>query len=260
MIPKNNLKDFLDKKVEQYNSPEFIETDPISIPHKFSLKEDIEISALLAATIAWGQRKTIINNSHKMMELMGNSPYDFVLNHTDKDLQKLLHFKHRTFNGNDFTYFIKSLKNIYQNHGGLESTFSKNQNRKENIINGIEQFRNLFFERAKLNNFRTKKHVSSPTKGSASKRLNMFLRWMVRDDKKGVDFGIWKSISPSQLLIPLDVHTGNVSRELFLLTRKQNDIKAVLELNSKLKELDHQDPVKYDFALFGLGVFEGFGK
>lgn len=259
-MTRAELTEFLNEKVEQYNSPNFIESDPISIPHQFTLKEDIEISGLLAATIAWGQRKTIINNANKMMELMGNSPYDFVMSHEKKHLNKFSGFKHRTFNEEDLKFFITSLKNIYLNHDGLEHTFASEIKKKENALEGIENFRTIFFEIAKPINKRTEKHVSSPLKGSASKRLNMFLRWMVRQDKKGVDFGIWKSISPSQLLLPLDVHTGNVSRELGLLKRTQNDINAVLELDIELKKLDPMDPVKYDFALFGLGVFEGFGK
>lgn len=251
-----NLTEFLNEKVEQYNCIDFIESDPVSIPHKFSLKEDVEIAGFLAATIAWGQRKTIINNANKMVELMGNSPYDFVMEHKEKDLMKLNGFKHRTFNKDDFKFFIKSLKKIYQNHNGLEAVF--NVPNKGTMLPGIENFRNIFFEVAKEENNRTFKHVSSPLKGSAAKRINMFLRWMVRQDKKGVDFGIWKSISPSVLSCPLDVHSGNVARKLGLLKRTQNDWKALTELDEALRKMDSKDPVKYDFALFGLGVFEGF--
>ena len=252
----DNLKEFLDEKVNQYNCVDFIESDPISIPHQFTLKEDVEIAGLLAATIAWGQRKTIINNANKMVELMGNSPFDFVMSHTNKDLVKLSDFKHRTFNGEDFKFFIKSLKNIYNNHNGLEAVFAvKNDN---TMLHGIESFRNIFFEIAKEENKRTYKHVSSPLKGSAAKRLNMYLRWMVRKDKRGVDFGIWETISPAVLSCPLDVHSGNVARKLGLLSRTQNDWKALVELDGALREMDNEDPVKYDFALFGLGVFEGF--
>ena len=249
------LKTFLDEKVTQYNTLDFIESDPVQIPHLFSLKEDIEIAGFLSATIAWGNRKMIVKNSHKMMDLMGNSPYDFVLNHQEQHLEKLEKFVHRTFNGQDFISFIKSLQNIYTNHEGLEAIFTKHQE-ANSLQNAISEFKKVFFEINHLN--RTEKHVSDPSKNSSSKRINMYLRWMCRQDNKGVDLGIWKSISPSILSCPLDVHSGNVARKLGLLTRNQNDGKALAELDSKLRELDPNDPVKYDFALFGLGVFEGF--
>ena len=252
---KKDLKEFLDTKVEQYNHPKFIESDPIQIPHQFSKKEDIEISGFLTATIAWGNRKSIINNANKMMNLLDQSPHDFIINHEDSDLEKLLPFVHRTFNGNDFIQFIKSLKHIYETHNGLESVFSKSSEEK-NFQHAIHNFKNVFFEIDHLE--RTKKHVSDPLKNSAAKRINMYLRWMVRQDNNGVDFGIWKSISPALLSCPLDVHSGNVARKLKLLKRKQNDGKALLELDTALRQLDSSDPVKYDFALFGLGVFEGF--
>jgi uncharacterized protein (TIGR02757 family) len=219
------------------------------------LKEDIEIAGFLAATIAWGNRKMIINNAKRMMDLMGNSPYDFVMSHTGNDLQRLETFVHRTFNGQDFIGFIKSLQNIYLNHGGLESIFTLHQE-KDSMQNAISKFKTIFFEIEHLN--RTEKHISDPNKNSSSKRLNMWLRWNCRQDNKGVDLGIWKNISPSQLSCPLDVHSGNVARKLGLLTRKQNDAKALAELDQNLRALDPNDPVKYDFALFGLGVFEGF--
>jgi uncharacterized protein (TIGR02757 family) len=251
----SELKEFLDEKVILYNNTNFIESDPIQIPHLFSIKEDIEIAGFLAATISWGNRKMIIRNSHKMMQIMGNSPFDFVMNHSQKDLEKLQGFVHRTFNATDYEYFIKSLKNIYHNHNGLEAVFAKHQE-VASMQKSISEFKKVFFE---INNqSRTQKHVSDPTNNSAAKRINMFLRWMVRDDKKGVDFGIWKSISPSKLSCPLDVHSGNVARKLELLSRKQNDGKALFELDSNLRKLDPNDPVKYDFALFGLGVFEKF--
>ena len=249
------LKEFLDEKVELYNHPNFIESDPIQIPHLYTLKEDIEIAGFLAATIAWGNRKMIINNAKRMMDLMGNSPYDFVMSHNGNDLQRLETFVHRTFNGQDFIGFIKSLQNIYLNHGGLESIFTLHQE-KDSMQNAISKFKTIFFEIEHLN--RTEKHISDPNKNSSSKRLNMWLRWNCRQDNKGVDLGIWKSISPSQLSCPLDVHSGNVARKLGLLTRKQNDAKALAELDQNLRALDPNDPVKYDFALFGLGVFEGF--
>jgi len=254
-LNKKDLKEFLDTKVEQYNHPKFIESDPIQIPHQFSKKEDIEISGFLTATIAWGNRKSIINNANKMMDLLDQSPHDFILNHEDDDLEKLLPFVHRTFNGHDFIQFIKSLKHIYTIHDGLESVFS-NFSEENNFQHAIHNFKNVFFEIDHLD--RTKKHVSDPLKNSAAKRINMYLRWMVRQDNNGVDFGIWKSISPALLSCPLDVHSGNVARKLKLLKRKQNDGKALLELDTALRKLDPNDPVKYDFALFGLGVFEGF--
>ena len=252
---KKELKQFLDEKVIQYNQPKFIESDPIQIPHLFSKKEDIEISGFLTATIAWGKRQMIIKNSHKMIEIMGNSPHDFILNHQEKDLEDIQYFVHRTFNSIDFTFFIKSLKNIYQNHNGLEAVFAKNI-QDDTVKNSIHQFKKVFFEIEHPQ--RTTKHISDPIKGSAAKRINMYLRWMARQDQTGVDFGIWKSISPSVLSCPLDVHSGNVARKLGLLTRKQNDWKALTELDTNLRKLDPNDPTKYDFALFGLGIFEGF--
>ncbi|WP_026838385.1 TIGR02757 family protein [Gillisia sp. JM1] len=249
------LKEFLDSKVIQYNNFNFIESDPISIPHKFSLKEDIEIAGFLAATISWGNRKSIIKNANSMMDHLGNSPYDFILNHSESHLEPLDNFVHRTFNGLDFKSFIKSLKHIYTNHGGLEAIFSR-PTTNGSLQQHISEFKTVFFQIEHLS--RTEKHVSDPLKGSAAKRINMFLRWMIRKDNAGVDFGIWKNISPSLLSCPLDVHSGNVARKLGLLSRKQNDAKAVRELDLSLRVLDKKDPVKYDFALFGLGVFEKF--
>ena len=253
----SELKSFLDEKVELYNHPHFIESDPIQIPHLFSRKEDIEIAGFLSATIAWGNRKMIIQNSHKMIDLMGNAPFDFIMSHNETDLERLENFVHRTFNGQDFGTFIKGLQNVYENHGGLELVFSKKSTVKtENLQNNISDFKKIFFE--VQHQYRTQKHISDPINNSAAKRINMFLRWMVRQDNKGVDLGIWKNISPSLLSCPLDVHSGNVARKLGLLLRAQNDGKAVNELDQQLRKLDKNDPVKYDFALFGLGVFEGF--
>ncbi len=254
-MTKAELKEFLDAKVEQYNHPKFIESDPIQIPHSYSQKEDIEISAFLTATIAWGNRKSIINNAIRMMQLLDNVPYDFVLNHRESDLVRLSGFVHRTFNEVDLAYFIRGLKNIYQNHKGLEAVFA-HKITTDTLQPAISSFKETFFELPHPS--RTTKHVSDPLKGSAAKRLNMFLRWMVRDSSTGVDFGLWKSISPSILSCPLDVHSGNVARKLKLLKRKQNDAKALAELDKSLRQLDPNDPVKYDFALFGLGVFEKF--
>ena len=252
---KTELKSFLDEKVNLYNNPKFIETDPTQIPHLFTLKEDIEITAFLVATIAWGNRKSIINNGNRLVEMMGSSPYDFVMNFSEEQSESLSNFVHRTFNNEDLAYFLKSLQNIYKNHGGLETLFSKHA-KKDSMQPAIHHFKKTFFELPHPS--RTQKHISDPLKNSAAKRINMFLRWMVRNDATGVDFGIWKSIDSSQLSCPLDVHSGNVARKLKLLKRKQNDAKALLELDNSLRKLDSQDPVKYDFALFGLGVFERF--
>ena len=247
------IKEFLDYKSEKYNNPSFIQEDPIQIPHLFQKKEDIEISGFLTATIAWGNRKSIIKSSKKIVEFFDNKPYDFIMNHNDSDLKKLESFKHRTFNGYDLIQFVKSIKNIYSNHDGLESVFAKNI-LEERMHNSIHEFKKKFFEIDHLK--RTKKHISDPFKGSAAKRINMFLRWMVRDDNKGVDFGIWKKIKPKYLSCPLDIHSGRIARKMGILKRKQNDHKAVIELDSFLRTLDVNDPVKYDYALFGIGVFE----
>ncbi|REE25657.1 uncharacterized protein (TIGR02757 family) [Winogradskyella pacifica] len=251
----DELKDFLDSKVNEYNKLDFIDTDPISIPHMYSLKEDIEISGFLSATISWGNRKSIIKNANKMMSLVGDSPYDFVLGHKEHHLDKLEGFVHRTFNSTDFGYFIKALKHIYNNHEGLENIF-KTYASEDSLQPAIHELKRIFFEIPHPS--RTTKHLSDPFKNSACKRINMWLRWLVRNDNAGVDFGIWKDISPSKLSCPLDVHSGNVARKLGLLKRKQNDSKALAELDTSLRKLDIKDPVKYDFALFGLGVFESF--
>lgn len=251
----NELKAFLDHKVILYNNPRFIETDPIQIPHSFTIKEDIEISGFLTATIAWGNRKSIINNSKRLMKLMDNAPHDFVLNHRENDLKPLTSFVHRTFNGVDCIQFIQSLKHLYQKYGSLEPIFVKHAE-KASLQKAISEFKIEFFEIDHLQ--RSTKHISDPLKNSAAKRLNMWLRWMIRNDSAGVDFGIWKNMSPSQLSCPLDVHTGNIARKLGILKRKQNDAKALQELDNQLRKLDAKDPVKYDFALFGLGAFEGF--
>ncbi|MGB1269269.1 MAG: TIGR02757 family protein [Flavobacteriaceae bacterium] len=254
-MTQQDLKSFLDEKVEQYNTTEFIDSDPIQIPHLFTQKEDIEISGFLTATIAWGNRKMIIKNAHKMMALLGNSPYDFVINHKEHHLEQLEGFVHRTFNSTDFIHFIKALQHIYTTHNGLESVFNKYAT-QESLQPAIHEFKKIIFEIPHPS--RTTKHVSDPFKNSACKKINMWLRWLIRNDKTGVDFGLWKNILPNALSCPLDVHSGNVARKLGLLHRKQNDAKAVLELDTSLRLLDKHDPVKYDFALFGLGVFEKF--
>ena len=245
------IKDFLNLKAKEYNNINFIEGDPIQIPHLFNKKEDIEISGFLTSTISWGNRKSIINSSKKMMKLMDNDPHNFIINHSEKDLKKLLKFVHRTFNGYDFIQFITSLRHIYMNYGGLEKVFAENI-KNQSMHNSIHQFKKIFFEIPHTD--RTKKHVANPQKGSASKRLNMFLRWMVRKDENGVDFGIWNKIDPAKLSCPLDVHSGNGAREFGLIRRKFNDWKAVEELDANLRKLDAKDPVKYDFALFGWSI------
>lgn len=251
------LKDFLEEKYLLYNNKSFIATDPIQIPHQFTKKEDIEIAGFLAATIAWGQRKSIINNAGKLMQWMDNAPHDFILNHTAKELTPFKTFVHRTFNGTDCIFFIKSLQTIYKKHSGLESAFAKGiKSEDETIKVAIAGFRKLFLETK--HEKRSEKHLSNPETKSSAKRLSMYLRWMVRKDKKGVDFGIWNNIKPSQLCLPLDVHTGNVSRKLGLLHRTRDDWQAVEEITTVLKMLDKKDSVKYDFALFGLGAFEKF--
>uniref|UniRef100_UPI00404A70A3 TIGR02757 family protein n=1 Tax=Flavobacterium sp. TaxID=239 RepID=UPI00404A70A3 len=250
-----DLKSFLDEKVLQYNKPQFIASDPIQIPHQFDKKEDIEIAAFLAAIISWGNRKMIIKNADLMMELMDRTPYDFVLNFSEQDVKSIDKFVHRTFNHLDLIGFLYALQSVYKEYHGLESLFSKSSE-NQNLQERISFFKTTFCNSLPL--VRTHKHISDPLKGSAAKRINMFLRWMVRNDQANVDFGIWKTIHPSELSCPLDVHSGNVARKLGLLERKQNDAKAVQELDKNLRLLDPNDPVKYDFALFGLGVFERF--
>lgn len=250
---KSELKEFLDEKVELYNRPSFIELDPISIPHRYSKKKDIEISGFLAATIAWGNRKMILRNADRMMTLLDDSPFDFIMNSGEQDLERIDGFVHRTFNSADFIYFIRALKHIYLKKGGLEGIFNE-YSTTDSLQPAIHELNKIFFELP--HSRRTERHVSDPFKGSAAKKLNMFLRWMVRNDGRGVDFGIWERISPSDLFIPLDLHSGNTARKLGLLKRKQNDFKAVEELTSVLRQFDPSDPVKYDFALFGLGVSE----
>ena len=249
------LKEFLDYKVDQYNQIKFIESDPIQIPHQFSEKEDIAIAGFITAMLAWGQRKTIIKSANKFMTLMGNTPFDFVMSATDNQIERLSLFKHRTFNGYDAKYLIQAIRGIYREYGSFDAAFLEGiQPGDTSLCNSIVHFRNSLFGVEKT---RTHKHVSDPSQGSAAKRINMFLRWMCRKDNKGVDFGIW-DIPSSLLSCPLDVHSGNVARKLGLLSRKQNDWKAVMELDDALRRMDPKDPVKYDFALFGLGVFEKF--
>ena len=252
-LNNQEIFELLEEKYDKFNRKSFIDSDPISIPHLFSKKEDIEIAGFLTATISWGQRVTIIKNANELTKLMDFAPFDFVINHSKADLKRFNNFKHRTFNAIDVTFFMESLKNIYINHDGLEKVFSRFP---EDMKEGIHYFREIFFDVDHPE--RTKKHVSDPFNNSAAKRINMFLRWMVRNDSRGVDFGIWKSIHPKYLMCPLDIHSGNVARKLGLLNRTQNDWKATLELTQSLLKFDSDDPVKYDFSLFGLGVFEKF--
>jgi len=249
------LKNFLDEKVAQYNNPKFIELDPIQIPHSYSKKEDIEISGFLSAIISWGNRTSIVKNAKRMLAYMGESPYDFIINHKEHHLKQIDGFVHRTFNSDDLLTFIEGLKHIYKIKSGLEGIFTKFKT-SDSLQPAIHELKKEFFEVPHL--LRTQKHLPDPLNGSAAKKINMYLRWMIRQDNAGVDFGIWKSISPSILSCPLDVHTGNVARKLGLLKRKMNDAKAVQELDEVLRQLDKHDPVKYDFALFGLGIFEGY--
>lgn len=249
---KVNLKKFLDLKVDQYNQPSFIKNDPISIPHSFTKKQDIEIAGFFASVFSWGNRTTIINKSNELLQRMDKSPYQFVLNNTKSDLKKLKGFKHRTFNEDDLFYFIDFFQRHYTKHNTLETAFFPVP--KMDVEQGLNNFKNNFFSADHLK--RTEKHVSSPLQKSTCKRLNMFLRWMVRDDKNGVDFGIWKNILPSSLICPLDVHVARVARKLGMLQRKQNDWLAAVELTTALRKLDKYDPVKYDFALFNLGIIE----
>jgi len=251
----SELKEFLDLKAQHYQSQEFIEADPIQIPHCFSKKEDIEIAGFLAATIAWGNRTSIIKNATKMMSLIDESPHDFITNHEAKDLEVFNGFVHRTFNAEDLKYFVGALQNLYKNHGGLETAMSQDA-AELGVQTALHHFKKRFFELP--HQIRTQKHLADPLKGSAAKRINMYLRWMVRSSSTGVDFGIWESIHSRQLSCPLDVHSGTIARKLGILDRKQNDAKAVLELDNQLRLMDAEDPVKYDFALFGLGAFEKF--
>jgi uncharacterized protein (TIGR02757 family) len=253
-MKEEELKIFLDTKVDLYNQPSFIKDDPISIPHLFTKKQDIEIAGFFAAIFSWGNRKTIINKSKELLQLMGNAPYDFCTDHSVKELKRMLSFKHRTFNTTDLLYFIEFLKNHYLKHKSLEPAFTKHGNTVEQMLTG---FHNYFFSLEHVP-ARTKKHIATPERKSTCKRLNMFLRWMVRQDDKGVDFGIWKTISQSQLICPVDVHVARVVKHLGLLNRKQTDWQAAIELTEYLRTLDSKDPVKYDFALFGLGVMEKF--
>ncbi|MDQ6755483.1 MAG: TIGR02757 family protein [Bacteroidota bacterium] len=257
---KASLKLFLNSKVEEYNQPSFIQSDPICIPHLFSKKQDIEIAGFFAAIFAWGNRKTIINKSKELMQLMDYAPHQFITQHKEDDLKNFIEFKHRTFNTTDLLYFLKFLKHHYTKNKSLESAFFnyKLSGQPNSIVeDALNYFCNYFFSLYDAP-VRTYKHIASPLKNSTCKRLNMFLRWMIRKDDKGVDFGIWKKISPSELICPVDVHVARVAKHFNLLNRNITDWKAALELTDNLRTLDKNDPVKYDFALFGLGVMGKF--
>lgn len=258
MEDKSNLLEFLELKYLQYNQPGFIDNDPIVIPHTYTKKQDIEIAGFWAAVLAWGQRVTIINKCKELFNMMDNAPYDFILNHEDQDLKPFEHFKHRTFNATDTLYFIEFFRKFYQEHDSLETAFVKQMSSKaDSVESALIGFHELFFELPDAPE-RTRKHIATPARKSACKRLNMFLRWMVRNDDHGVDFGIWKGIKPSQLVCPCDLHVDRVARKLGLIQRKQTDWQTAVELTNSLKEFDPNDPVKYDFALFGLGIEEKF--
>lgn len=258
-MEREKIYKLLERKYKEYNSVAFIESDPISIPHRFSKKQDIEIAAFFSATIAWGNRKSIITSANKLMNIMDNAPRDFILNHQDNDLKRLLEFKHRTFNATDTLYFVEFLKQHYTKQESLEDAFLKpgDRSRKTEVNTGkhLVGFHENFFS-LEDSPLRTRKHVATPVRGSTCKRMNMFLRWMVRKDKSGVDFGIWKKIKPAQLLIPLDMHVDRTARNLGLIKRKQTDWQTVIELTENLKQFDAIDPVKYDFALFGISKLD----
>lgn len=252
------LKEFLDQKSDQYNQPGFIEHDPISIPHAFTKKQDIEIAGLFAAVLAWGQRVTIVRKCKELLVRMDNDPHQFILHHTAGDLKIFENYKHRTFNTTDTLYFIAFLRWFYGHHPSLEEAFGVPAEDKT-VEHGLINFHNLFFS-LKDHPHRTKKHIATPERKSTCKRLNMYLRWMVRRDMRGVDFGLWNTISPAQLICPCDLHVDRVARKLKLIKRKQTDWQTAIELTSNLYKLDPDDPVKYDFALFGLGIEEGWSK
>jgi uncharacterized protein (TIGR02757 family) len=250
------LRNFLEEKHDQYNNPSFIPSDPISIPHRFDLRHDREISGFLVAAIAWGRRDLILRSGNILLEAMDNAPYEFVMSAGKNDMKRVSGFVHRTFNGTDCSFFMKGLRHIYSDFDSMEDVILEGMSQPGSLKEGISHLREYFF--CENHEKRTEKHFADVTGGAAGKRFNMFLRWMVRKDNRGVDFGIWKKIDPSVLYIPLDLHSGNTARKLGLLTRKMNDWKAVEELTYVLREFDPADPVKYDFALFGLGVFERF--
>lgn len=251
-MEKKELHELLEEQYLYFNKKYFIETDPIQVPHSFSKHEDIEIAGFLTAILAWGQRPVIIRNAFSLVQDMPDGPHNFLLTAEDYHFQSFENFKHRTFNGTDCLFFLRSLQNIYRNHGGLKTVFYEGYSLYGNIPDTLRHFRQEFFSIPFPG--RTLKHIADIDSGSAAKRLNMFLRWMVRKDANGVDFGIWDKIPSSALYIPLDLHSGKVARELGLLKRSQNDWKSVSYLTHKLREFDSDDPIKYDFALFGISA------
>ena len=257
-IPAGEMKLFLEEKYLQYNNPSFIECDPVSIPHLFTEKRNREISGFLTASIAWGRRDLILKSARKLIALMYDEPYEFITSSGEKEFDRFDNFVHRTFNGTDCRYFIKGLRNIYREYNSMEDVLLEGMKHGKSVREGLMHLRLKFFELPHPG--RTEKHFADIKRGAAGKRLNMFLRWMVRKDNHGVDFGIWGRIDPSMLFIPLDIHSGNTARILGLLTRRINDWKAVEELTATLRKFDPDDPVKYDFALFGTGIYEGFRK
>jgi len=251
---KDEIYHLLEEKYLEFNQPNFIKDDPVQIPHRFTKKQDVEIAGFFAAVLAWGQRKTIINKCSELLQLMDNAPHQFMLHHTDNDLKAFQKFKHRTFNATDALYFVHFLKTFYSKHKSLESAFSEGIAPTDTSVEkGLIHFNQLFFDDEFVPD-RTRKHIATPLRKSACKRLNMYLRWMVRKDDHGVDFGVWDTIKSSQLVCPLDVHVERVAKQLGLLTRKPTDWQAATELTTNLKEFDADDPVKYDFALFGMGI------
>lgn len=245
-------KELLDEAYDRFARPAFIADDPVQVPRSFARREDAEVMGFLTATIAWGQRRTIINNAFKLARLMDDRPHDFVLNAGAADLGRLGDFAHRTFNGVDLAYFIRALRHLHRTHGGLEDAFLAGDRIGADMGQAIARFKQRFF--AIGHPARTRKHVADPSRGSNAKRINMFLRWMVRPGDRGIDLGLWKRIPTSALHVPLDVHTGRVARDLGLLKRKQDDWKSVIELTEHLRQLDPVDPIRYDIALFALGV------
>ena len=250
-----NISDLLNQKAIQYNNPEFIESDPVSIPHMYSNKQDVEISGFLTSVISWGRRAAILKSANKLMQLMDNSPSDFITNSADIEFKRFSGFVYRTFNSDDCLFLISALRNIYSHGDSLENIATQSFKKNNNIMDAITGIRNAIIKTPHLK--RSEKHLANPITGSAAKRVNMYLRWMIRKDNNGVDFGIWKNIPQSHLICPLDVHSGNVARKIGILTRKQNDWKAAEELTAQLRIIDKNDPVKFDYALFGMGVFEG---
>lgn len=255
-LNSQQLQEFMDEKVLQFNTLNFIQEDPISIPHQFDSKEDQEIAGFFTAIIAWGQRKVILKNANDLMSRMDHTPFLFILGHSPKERKSFHNFVHRTFNGIDAMYLLKALQSLYASGSSLELVFSEGVQQKNDLSEAIHHARNLILSFSAPG--RTGKHIADPLRNSSAKRICMYLRWMVRNDKSGVDFGIWKKIKPKDLYCPLDIHSGRVARTLGILSRKQDDWKAVNELTIQLRKLDANDPVKYDFALFGLGVNEGF--